>query len=62
MVDSLVIGLLSESHALRHCSDASERERRDLLGEGPIAAITKLCGPQHQNQEKMQEFCKTSAR
>jgi CIC family chloride channel protein len=28
-----VIGLLSESHALRRYSDASERQRRELLGE-----------------------------
>jgi CIC family chloride channel protein len=28
-----VIGLLSEAHALRRYSDASERRRRDLLGE-----------------------------
>jgi CIC family chloride channel protein len=37
VVDSLehrqVIGLLSESHALRRYSDASERQRRELLGE-----------------------------
>jgi CIC family chloride channel protein len=29
-----VIGLLSEAHALRRYSDASERQRRELLGEG----------------------------
>ena len=28
-----VIGLLSEAHALRRYSDASERQRRELLGE-----------------------------
>lgn len=28
-----VIGLLSEAHTLRHFSDASERQRRELLGE-----------------------------
>jgi chloride channel protein, CIC family len=28
-----VIGLLSEAHALRRYSDASERHRRQLLGE-----------------------------
>jgi CIC family chloride channel protein len=28
-----VVGLLSESHALRRYSDASERQRRELLGE-----------------------------
>jgi CIC family chloride channel protein len=28
-----VIGLLSEAHALRRYSDASERRRRELLGE-----------------------------
>ena len=37
VVDSLerrqVIGLLSEAHALRRYSDASERQRRELLGE-----------------------------
>ena len=37
VVDSLehrqVIGLLSESHALGRYSDASERQRRELLGE-----------------------------
>lgn len=37
VVDSLerrqVIGQLSEAHALRRYSDASERQRRDLLGE-----------------------------
>ena len=27
------IGLLSEAHALRRYSDASERQRRELLGE-----------------------------
>jgi len=38
VVDSVerrqVIGLLSEAHALRRYSDASERQRRELLGEG----------------------------
>jgi CIC family chloride channel protein len=37
VVDSLerrqVTGLLSEAHALRRYSDASERQRRELLGE-----------------------------
>jgi CIC family chloride channel protein len=37
VVDSIehrqVIGLLSEAHALRRYSDASERQRRELLGE-----------------------------
>jgi CIC family chloride channel protein len=37
VVDSVerrqVIGLLSEAHALRRYSDASERQRRELLGE-----------------------------
>jgi CIC family chloride channel protein len=37
VVDSLerrqVVGLLSEAHALRRYSDASERQRRELLGE-----------------------------
>jgi CIC family chloride channel protein len=37
VVDTLerrqVIGLLSEAHALRRYSDASERRRRELLGE-----------------------------
>ena len=28
-----VIGLLTEAHALRRYSDASERQRRELLGE-----------------------------
>ena len=28
-----VIGLLSEAHTLRRYSDASERQRRELLGE-----------------------------
>jgi len=28
-----VIGLLSEAHALRRYSDASERQRRELLGD-----------------------------
>ena len=28
-----VLGLLSEAHALRRYSDASERQRRELLGE-----------------------------
>jgi CIC family chloride channel protein len=28
-----VMGLLSEAHALRRYSDASERQRRELLGE-----------------------------
>ena len=37
VVDTLerrqIIGLLSEAHALRRYSDASERQRRELLGE-----------------------------
>jgi hypothetical protein len=37
VVDSLerrqVTGQLSEAHALRRYSDASERQRRELLGE-----------------------------
>ena len=37
VVDSLehrqVVGLLSEAHTLRRYSDASERQRRELLGE-----------------------------
>ena len=37
VVDSLehlhVMGLFSEAHALRRFSDASERQRRELLGE-----------------------------
>jgi len=37
VVDTLehrqVLGLLSEAHALRRYSDASERQRRELLGE-----------------------------
>jgi len=37
VVDSVerrqVIGLLSEAHALRRYSEASERQRRELLGE-----------------------------
>jgi CIC family chloride channel protein len=37
VVDSVerrqVSGLLSEAHALRRYSDASERQRRELLGE-----------------------------
>jgi CIC family chloride channel protein len=28
-----VLGLLSEAHTLRRFSDASERQRRELLGE-----------------------------
>jgi CIC family chloride channel protein len=28
-----VVGLLTEAHALRRYSDASERQRRELLGE-----------------------------
>jgi CIC family chloride channel protein len=37
VVDSIerrqVVGMLSEAHALRRYSDASERQRRELLGE-----------------------------
>jgi CIC family chloride channel protein len=37
VVDSIerrqVIGLLSEAHTLRRFSDASDRQRRELLGE-----------------------------
>jgi CIC family chloride channel protein len=37
VVDSLerrqVMGLLTEAHALRRYSEASERQRRELLGE-----------------------------